>query len=199
MILRRSSSRCSRNPMAGICSLSPPCEGSSAATSGIGRLGGGIGPLGQLRGGMLLGCMLLGVRVEHGPAGHRAPWRIHGRKVLGRAGFAVKVGDLGLDLRLEFVGGPLELVQSLANLPADLRQFLRPKQNESPEKNENHLWKTEIHAAIILRELDWQQRGGVFAIFLCKGIAGLNPARRRSSRRARGNRPERIYFAGSNR
>src|SRR5258708_3885831 len=160
MILRRSSSRCSRNPMAGICSLSSPCEGSSAAISGIGRLGGGIGPLGQLR-----GCMLLGARIEHGSARHGAARRIHWRKILGHGGFTLEGGDLCLGLRLEFVGGPLELVQGLSNLPADLRQFFWPKQDESPEKNENHLWKTEIHAAIILRELDWQQRGGTFSPF----------------------------------
>src|SRR6266478_773225 len=175
MILRRSSSRCSRNPMAGIRSLSSPCEGSSAAISGIGRLGGGIGPLGQLR-----GRMLLGVRIEHGSARHGAPRRIYRRKILGRC-FPLEVGDLSLDLRLEFVGGPFELVQGLSNLPANLRQFLRPKQNKSPDKNENHLWKTKIHAAIILREFDWQQRGANFAVFFGAEKVGLYPARLRSS------------------
>src|SRR5215468_10416621 len=154
MILRRSSSRCSRKPIAGIRSSSLPCEGRSAAISGIGRLGGGFGLCGQLR-----GCGWLGGSINNSAGRNRTAHRIGRRQVLWCGGrFALEVGDLGLDLRLELVGGPLKLVQCPANLPADLWKLLRPKQNKSPDKNENHLWKTEIHAAMILRDLDRQQR-----------------------------------------
>ena len=54
-----------------------------------------------------------------------------------------------LNLRLEFAAGALEFRQAFADLPPDLRQLLRPKQDQGQNEDEHHLWETQIHSSII--------------------------------------------------
>lgn len=80
----------------------------------------------------------------------------YGRLRRGQDGLArdldIKTVDLRLNLRLEFVGSTLEFVERLADLAADLRQLLGPKNDEGQEEDEDHLWETEIHEFMILPE-----------------------------------------------
>src|SRR6516162_4567668 len=145
MMRRRSSSRCSRKPIAGRFSLSSPCEGSSPATSGIGSLSDGIG-----RGCQLRRRVLSGRHVDQRPAGDRGPGRLCRWKNL-RLGLPLQIGDLRLDLGPEFIRSPLQLVESLPHLPSNLRKLLRSKHQKRQEEQEGHLRKTE-HSVIILPE-----------------------------------------------
>src|SRR5579872_436599 len=52
-----------------------------------------------------------------------------------------QMSDLLLDLGLEFVRGPLELVQILPDLACDLRQLLWPEDDESQKEQEDRLGK----------------------------------------------------------
>ncbi len=54
------------------------------------------------------------------------------------------MSDLLLDLRLELVGGALELVEVFADLAGDLRQLLRPKDDQGQKEQEDRLG--EAHA-----------------------------------------------------
>src|SRR5207248_3238695 len=60
-------------------------------------------------------------------------------------GFGLQIADFSLDLRLKLVAGALELVERLAQLPTDFRQFLRAEDDEGHEEDESHLCKAEIH------------------------------------------------------
>src|SRR5262249_27551516 len=116
MILRRSSSRCSRKLIAGISSLvCPPAEGSSAAISGIGSLTRQVLWSGRRQ----------FVEFFRVAALNFALRRLSRRQNLGGrrfvAGFGFQVVDFRLDLGLELVASPLELVECLAQLPANLR------------------------------------------------------------------------------
>ena len=66
--------------------------------------------------------------------------------------FDVEVRDLLFDLRLEFVGRTLEFVQVLAHLARDLRQLLRPKDDEGQKEQEDRLRKTHADHHTVLEE-----------------------------------------------
>ena len=88
--------------------------------------------------------MLNGRDIDQRPGRHRARGGFTRRQNLG-LGFPLDVGNFGLDLRFEFVRGALELVQSLANLPADLRHLLWPENNQGQQEKKHHFWKAKIH------------------------------------------------------
>src|SRR5581483_6388664 len=142
MILRRSSSRCSRKLMAVMVSCACPVGGTEAAISGI----LGLGVYFRIGGGRWLRS-----------GRHRPFGRTRRGENLVRAGLDIHVVDLGFDLRLELVAGPFEFVEGLPDLPSDLRQFLRPKDNKGKEENEDHLWKAEIHSFHDNACRGWQQ------------------------------------------
>src|SRR5579871_2981423 len=54
----------------------------------------------------------------------------------------LEVRDLLFDLGLKLVGGTAKFVHEFADLAGDLRQFLRPKDNQGQEKEEDRLGKT---------------------------------------------------------
>ena len=58
--------------------------------------------------------------------------------------------DFGLDLRLELIGGMLELVEPFPNLAGDLRQLLGAKDQQSQHKDKSCVAKT--HAPIITEQ-----------------------------------------------
>ena len=66
--------------------------------------------------------------------------------------FDIQLRDFGLDLRFEFVGGPLEFIQGPADLPSDLGQLLWPEQDQGKKEEENHLWEAQVHVSMILLE-----------------------------------------------
>src|SRR5277367_638263 len=68
---------------------------------------------------------------------------------------------LGIDLRAKLVGRPAQLGQKLSRLARNLRQLLRPKDNQGQHKQEDGLGET--HAPIIMRERKKQQCAGVTA------------------------------------
>src|SRR5215472_14064207 len=146
---RRSSSRCSRNPIAGISSWSDPCGETSAAISGIRRrlrhrvVFGGESRRGVFRG-----------RVDHTASRHCATKSVRGRQNLGWR-LPLQVGDLRLDLGTKFIGSALEFVHGLADLAGNLGQLLWPEYEQSQHEKKNHFREAEIHAAIILPESDW--------------------------------------------
>src|SRR5262249_33346177 len=137
MILRRSSSRCSRKLMARITSSGCSAGEASAVNSGIRGLSRGI----QLRfgswGGITLGSNR-GARL-------RRRWK----NSLARL-FPFQLVDLVFYLCLELIGSALEFVQRFSDLPAYLWQLFRAKQDERRQKQKHHLWKTEIHLVMIL-------------------------------------------------
>src|ERR1700758_4809952 len=149
MILRRSSSRCSRKPMAPMDSFcSGSMSGTSATISGIGGLGSssrfGCGRRGF--GGRWVGRRRR--RINQRSAGNGSFRPPAGRQDLWR-GFALQVGDLGFDLRSELVRSPLELVQRLADLAPDLGKLLGPKNDERQEEQKQHFRESEVHVAMI--------------------------------------------------
>src|SRR5690348_7788506 len=122
--------------MAGMESSGWPAGGTAAANSGIGSLGGGV----YFRARFVISSRDC----------------TYGRLRRGQDGLArdldIKTVDLRLNLRLEFVGSTLEFVERLADLAADLRQLLGPKNDQGQEEDEDHLWETEIHEFMILPE-----------------------------------------------
>lgn len=79
--------------------------------------------------------------------------------------------DLGIDLRPEFIGGAPQLSQKLSRLARNLRQLLRPKDNEGQYKQEDSLGET--HAPIIMRERKKRQ-----CVAITEWIAAVeNPSR----------------------
>jgi hypothetical protein len=122
--------------MAGMESSGWPAGGAAAANSGIGSLGGGV----YFRARFVISSRDC----------------TYGRLRRGQDGLArdldIKTVDLRLNLRLEFVGSTLEFVERLADLAADLRQLLGPKNDQGQEEDEDHLWETEIHEFMILPE-----------------------------------------------
>ncbi len=66
--------------------------------------------------------------------------------------FDIQLRNLGLDLRLEFVRGPLEFIQGPSDLPSDLGQLLGPEQDQGKKEEEDHLWKAQVHSSMILPE-----------------------------------------------
>ncbi len=66
--------------------------------------------------------------------------------------FEIQLRDLGLDLRLEFVRGPLEFIEGPSDLPSDLGQLLGPEQDQGKKEKEDHLWETQVHVSMILPE-----------------------------------------------
>ena len=122
--------------MAGMDSSGWPAGGAAAANSGIGSLGGGV----YLRARFV---------ISSGDC-------TYGRLRRGQDGLArnldIKTVDLRLDLRLELVGRALEFVERLADLAADLRQLLGPKNDQGQEEDEDHLWEAEVHKFMILPE-----------------------------------------------
>ena len=83
---------------------------------------------------------------------NRANWRLRWRQDGLARVLEVKAVDLRLDLRLEFVRGTLEFIERLANLATDLRQLLRPKDDQGQQEDEDHLWEAEVHKFMILPE-----------------------------------------------
>src|ERR1019366_7583742 len=79
--------------------------------------------------------------------------RLYGDDLAGRllgALFQFDVHHLGFELVLEFVAGLLEFAQYLAQLPSNSGKLLGPKDDESQQKDEDHLWHAEIHIALII-------------------------------------------------
>ena len=66
--------------------------------------------------------------------------------------FDIQLRDFGLDLRLEFVRGPLEFIQGPPDLPSDLGQLLWPEQDQGKKEEEDHLWEAQVHVSMILPE-----------------------------------------------
>src|SRR5579863_3616228 len=52
------------------------------------------------------------------------------------------MGDFLLDLRSKLIGGALEFVECFAHLTRDLRQLLRPKNDQGQKEEEDRLGKT---------------------------------------------------------
>src|SRR3984893_893053 len=115
--------------------------GSSAAISGIGSLGQRI----RLRDGNLCWGRTAGSYGAHRWLGGR---RQDGLAVV----FQVELRDLGLDLRLEFVRGSFEFIERPPDLAPDFRQLLWPEDDQGHQKEEDHLWKTQVHDPMILPE-----------------------------------------------
>src|SRR5205807_1364038 len=128
------SSRCSRKLMAGMDSSGCPAGGAAAANSGIWSLGGGV----YFRARFVISSRDC----------------TYGRWRRGQDGLArdldIETVDLRLDLRLELVGRALEFVERLADLAADLRQLLGPKNDQGQQEDEDHLWEAEVHKFMIL-------------------------------------------------
>jgi hypothetical protein len=72
-----------------------------------------------------------------------ARWRLGGREDL--MIFDIEVRDLGFNLGLEFIRGPLKFVERLADLASDLRQLLGPEDDQGQQEDEDHLWKAQVH------------------------------------------------------
>ena len=53
--------------------------------------------------------------------------------------FDINLVDLGLDLRLKFVGSTLEFVERTPHLAANLWKLLRAKDKKGQKEQENHL------------------------------------------------------------
>ena len=60
----------------------------------------------------------------------------------------LEMGDLGFNLRLEFVRSAAQFGKQTSSLPGDLRQLLWPKYNQGQEEQEDRLGKT--HGLIIM-------------------------------------------------
>src|ERR1700747_811887 len=105
---RRNSSRWSRKLMAVRPSRGSAAGGSSAALSGLGGLGEGN----RFRDRNLGGGQAAG--------SYRACGRLDRRQDGLAMLFDIQLRDFGLDLRLEFVGGPLEFIEGPADLPSNL-------------------------------------------------------------------------------
>src|SRR6185312_395085 len=73
----------------------------------------------------------------------------NGRDGVLDVGVQLQLADFIFNLRLELAAGALEFGQTFANLPSNFRQFLRPKDDQGQNKDEHHLWETEIHRVII--------------------------------------------------
>src|ERR1017187_3549956 len=176
MMRRRSSSRCSRKLMP-VISSEPRFWAFSNTGLGIGarnfRSGRGVGS------GQRCGFGDYGINRRGRGSGRQgsAGNRLHGRNadgveelfrgndlagVLNRiygddvadrlfgALFQFDVHHLGFELVLELVAGLLELAQYLAQLSSQSGKFLGPKDDESQQKDEDHLWHAEIHIALII-------------------------------------------------
>src|ERR1017187_4812397 len=176
----RSSSRWSRKPMVGICSLSlaESFTGESAAASGIGRyfrsgnrlgrrgkprLYGGFGRFGDGGFGGAFGSLdfFRGRRIED-TVGQRSQRRLERRQDLlpRQVGAGLQGVNFRLDLRAEFIGRTPELVEEARNLASDLGHLLGAEKDQRQKKQEDHLaGEAEIHASIIMRE----GRNGKFA------------------------------------
>ncbi len=83
----------------------------------------------------------------HAQTGHSPFRRRTGRENRLRL-LNLQVGDLGFDLRPEFVRGAAQFREKLSRLTSHLRQLLRPKENERQEEQEDGVGKT--HGLIII-------------------------------------------------
>src|SRR5438270_9127675 len=141
MILRRSSSRCSRKLMLLISSLlKRPLDEGCTAESGIGCLGGRT----YLRG--WLGTHFRAADSCRRAVGNRSFWwtcRIRHNRMQVR--FHFQLIDFGLDLRLEFVAGALEFRQRAADLAPDLRHLFGAENDQGQHENKNHFGQAEVH------------------------------------------------------
>src|SRR5258706_7413712 len=132
MILRRSSSRCSRNPMVGMSSLTGSFTDEDADASGIGsyfRRGRRLGIRRRFGGGRvgdLSRSQPFGRRRIEDAARQRSQPRMNRRQNLG-LNARLNRANLRLDLRLELIGGPLELIHKAPDLASHFRQFLGPE------------------------------------------------------------------------
>src|ERR1700746_3992819 len=137
MILRRSSSRCSRKLMAGMDSSGWFAGGNSAAISGIGAL---------------VGRSYFRARRFPITAGkrHRTGGWFGRRQDLLPMVLNIQLIDLGFDLSFEFVGSALALIEGAPYLASDLRQLLGPKNHQGQDEDEDHFRKPKIHIFMIL-------------------------------------------------
>src|SRR5581483_2519147 len=128
--------------MAGMVSCGESAGGNSATISGIRSLSYGIRLRGRRR------------QAGHGrdiTTGDCSVRSFHGGLNLPLAGIYIQLRNFGLDLGFELVAGAFELVERFTYLPPNLRQFLRPEDDQGDHEDKNHLWQAEIHAYIILR------------------------------------------------
>jgi len=87
---------------------------------------------------------MTGSRVHYGAIRSYGP----GRRFRGRENpviLDIEVRDLGFNLGLEFIRGPLKFVQRPADLASDLRQLLGPEDDQGQQEDEDHLWKAQVH------------------------------------------------------
>src|SRR6185295_18241174 len=127
MMRLRSSSRCSRKLIAGICSGTSSSE--LAVISGIRRR-------------------------LHRKRGNGAYRGLRWQDLLLGFGIPVELGDFAFYLGFKLIGSALEFVQGTANLPSNFRQFLGPKDQQGNQKQENHLREAQIHGLMITPESD---------------------------------------------
>src|ERR1700691_4451097 len=168
MIRVRNSSRWSRKPIVGICSLSGAFTDEEAASSGIGgrfRSGrrlmdcDGFGRSGfhsSVFGGGILGSFqLFRTRRIEDAIGKRSKrglqrWQ-YLRPGAALAPVAIERIDFGFDLRTELVGCASELVEEAGDLASDLGHFLGPEKDQRQEKNKEHLAReAKVHGSIIM-------------------------------------------------
>src|SRR5882724_8070559 len=147
MILRRSSSRCSRKAMVGISSFTGSFTDEDAVASGIGSY-------------FRYGRRLVNVRVfcgrpsrDLGGLGSLKPfgrWRVKDaagkriqRRMERRQDLRLYLGlervYFRFDLRLELVRCPLELVHETPDLAPDFWHFLGPENKQCQNEQEHHL------------------------------------------------------------
>ena len=87
---------------------------------------------------------MTGSRVHYGAIrGYSAGRRFGGRENL--MILDIEVRDLGFNLGLEFIRGPLKFVERPADLASDFRQLFGPEDDQGQQEDEDHLWKTEVH------------------------------------------------------
>src|SRR3954471_21110189 len=158
MMRLRSSSRCSRKLIAGICSGTSSSE--LAVISGIRRLGerGGLG----FEGGRL--DMRLRPHRKRGNGAYRG---LRWQDLLLGFGIPVELGDFAFYLGFKLIGSALEFVQGTANLPSNFRQFLGPKDQQGNQKQENHLREAQIHGLMITPESDTSKPSAFNILGLC--------------------------------
>src|SRR5580704_13216783 len=146
MIRFRSSSRCSRKLIAGMVSEADFWEGSSAVISGIGNPCHG---------------RLLSLTGRRRPSSRRQRlYRVLGlfrrwQRALLLLPFEMR--NLRFDLALELIRSPSQLIQYLAHLPRDLRQLLRPKNQQGQKEKKDGLRKP--HGSHDTARRGNQQRG----------------------------------------
>ena len=112
--------------------------GSSAAISGIGGLR------------IWWRVHVRGWKLNQFSSSDSADWSVAWGENLGSR-FLFEIRDFSFDLRFEFIGGTLEFVERAADLPPDLRELSRAKDDQSQDEQEDHLRHTEIHTFMIMR------------------------------------------------